>query len=101
MALGPATVVGRFSHDSRPGMMDTLRFTGDAAYAAGGVSNFRAYAQQAVNRGHIDIIAVIALKGPQVYYDRANDKLQIFASGGAEASGNLSANTYEVLVISC
>jgi hypothetical protein len=103
MPLGAATVPGRFSHDSRPGMMDIISFAGDNAYPAGGTGNFRAYAQQAVARGHIDIIAVICLSpgGYQTYYNRLTDKLQVFTAAGAEASGNLSGTTLEVLVISC
>ncbi len=100
MAFGAATVVGRFNHDGRPAILDIISFTGDNAYAAGGTANFRAYVQQAVARGHLDIIAVIALKGPAVYYNRATDKLQVLASGGAEASGSQSGNTHELLVIS-
>jgi hypothetical protein len=103
MALGAATVVGRFSHDSRPAMMDIIQFAGDAAYPAGGTTNFRAFAQQAVARGHLDIIAVIPLNtgGRDLYYDRLTDKLQVLTAAGAEAAGDLSAQVFTVLVISC
>lgn len=103
MALGAATVPGRFSHDSRPGMMDIISFPGDNAYVAGGTPNFRAYAQQAVGRGHIDIIAVFVMSPGthRGYYNRLTDKLQIFMAAGGEAAGNLAATTFEVLVLSC
>ncbi len=101
MALGAAQVIGRYCHDGRPSMLDVIKFTGDGAYAAGGTANFRAYVQQAVGRGHLDIVAVVALKGPPVYYDTVNDKLQVFASqGGSEASGSQAGVTHELLVIS-
>lgn len=100
MALGAATVGGRFCHDGRPALLDIISFAGDGAYPAGGTPNFRAYAQQAVGRGHLDIVGVVALKGPHVYYDRINDKLQVFSSGSTEASGSQSGTTFELLVIS-
>lgn len=102
MPIGAAVTLGRFSHDSRPAFMDILQFTGDNAYPAGGTPNFRAYAQQAVGRGRLDIIAVLALDaaGHTVYYDRLTDMLRVFAPGGAEATGNLSGTTFRVLVIS-
>jgi len=105
MALGAATVQGRFSHDSRPGMMDLLRFAGDNAYAAGGTANFRAFVRQAVGRGSLDIIAVIGLDPAthRVYYDRATDKLKVSVAAGTEvaAATDLSATTFTVLVVSC
>jgi hypothetical protein len=105
MALGAATVQGRFGHDSRPGMMDILRFAGDSAYLTGGTANFRAYVRQAVGRGALDIIAVLGLDagGNRIYYDRATDKLKISVAAGTEVvnATDLSATTFTVLVISC
>jgi hypothetical protein len=104
MAVGAATVLGRYSHDSRPGMMDVLQFAGDNAYPAGGSPNFRAFVRQAVARGSLDIIAVLPLDtaGYGVFYDQATDRLRITApGGGAEATGDLSGTTFRVLVISC
>lgn len=101
MALGTATVVGRWNHDGRPVIMDTIQFAGDGAYAAGGTANFRAYVQQAVGRGSLDIVAVYSLDGThKLYYDRAADKLKIYSSANTEATGDLSGTTYKVLVLS-
>lgn len=101
MALGTVTVKGRYNHDGRPVMNDILSFAGDAAYPAGGIPNFRALVRQAVGRGSLDVVYALLLNSSgQVYYDHATDKLVFFTAAGAEASGDTSATTYELLVVS-
>ena len=105
MPIGAASVTGRFSHDSRPGMMALIQFPGDNAYQTGGSPNFRSYVRQAIARGGLDIIAVFAhgVGAYSVAYNRDTDRLIVYTAAGTEVANgtDLSATLFKVLVISC
>ena len=109
MALGTATVVKSSAADG-PIRFDVLSFAGDGAYSAGGTASFEAYVRAALDKGALDIIAVVpqSSEGYHLTYEQGTDKLKVWnfnydASDGAmqeDTTANQSARTYVVLVIS-
>lgn len=102
MAIGTITYGADAGYEpSAPTFTDLLIFTGDTAYAAGGTPGFAATVQQYF-RDRREILGVIGQDCGtfRPVYDKANDKLKVFAAGGAEATGDLSGTTFRVLVVS-
>lgn len=87
---------------SAPLYADRITFPGEASYTAGGPTGFQA-AFNTLMKSNRTILAVLSLQTGdyKVEYNHADDKLLIrVVSTGAEASGDLSLVTYEILVIS-
>lgn len=103
MALGTATASqagGRSA--SRPSTIDRLSFLGDDSTPAGGTLAFEAYVQAALGRS-VEVLAAhgYGKTGANIthfaIYLAGTDALQVFPiAGGAEATGDLSAVTFEL-----
>jgi len=102
MSLGTVTVGDKAGQKRAPQFVDHLQFAGDGAYPSGGTADFQEYVQAAFG----DKREVIGVLGQDCgdfvpVYDKANDKLKVYKrSDGAEASGNLSTTTFNILVFS-
>lgn len=101
MALGTITVAEQQRKmASAPLGVARLTFLGDDSYAAGGTVGFQALVRAALLR---DVTVICVAKGGPtgVYtaiYDAASDKLYVEDAAGAEASGDLSGTTFNLLV---
>jgi hypothetical protein len=101
MALGTITVLeksqvtGVLNHDE-------IVFTGDTAYPAGGTVGFQALVRTALNKGNITILNVITADsgGQQAVYDQVADKLKIYNGASEHATGDLSAITFRLMIVS-
>lgn len=104
MAVGTLvkTLTGQMGNTS-PLQANPISFTGDDAYPTGGTVAFQAKVQ-ALFQDHREIVAVIPgiCGGFRPVYDKANDKLVVYAAGGAEVANttNLGATTFNMTVIS-
>lgn len=92
----------------RANFIHQIEFDGDAAYAAGGSANFQQFVRD-VTGEEVTISGVVGYSvnagGTALvhiaHYDVANDKLQAFAvADGAQATGDISANTFHLTVFS-
>lgn len=111
MAIGAMTKNSGQSAGSHPGplFVDTISFTGDAAYATGGTDILTPF--QALVGSSRDIVAVMPAGdcgGFVPIFDTATGKLKVFTSNGAAPAalaeftnaGDLSATTFDLLVLS-
>lgn len=103
MALGTITVVKAFEAGG-PLRMDLISFPADGAYATGGTAGFQTTIRNALDRGNVEILGVIAqdCNGFNPVYDKANDKLKVYAANNTEVANatDLSANTFYLIVAS-
>jgi hypothetical protein len=103
MALGTITVVKAFEADG-PVRLDLLSFAADGAYPTGGTTAFQAKVRDALDRGNVEVLAVIAqdCAGFNPVYDKTNDKLKVYAANNTQVANttDLSANTFNVMVVS-
>lgn len=105
MALGTITKSAGLDSPGGPTPVfaDLVSFLGDSTYPAGGTPGFQAAFRAAVGKGAREILAVIPGNAGDllVTYDKANDKLFCrLISTGAEASGDLSGTTINLVVLS-
>lgn len=105
MALGAATInTSAGAAASAPTFIDDLSFAGDGTYPSGGTAAFQAYVR-AKFKNQRTVLGVIDIAPNATYYpvyDRTNDKLKIYvrATGVENATADISAQTFRVLVIS-
>jgi hypothetical protein len=102
MALGPIEVLEGHAADGNL-RIDTLKFTGDAAYPTGGTPGIRNLVREALGKGNLTIVSVMPVDcgGKSVGYDFENDKLKVYAGGGAQEANNanLSTTTFTLSVV--
>lgn len=114
MTLGTITVQAQEKKSaSAPLDLIQVQFAGDGSYPSGGTANFSAL--MAAVLGRAVSVAFVVEAGPcldgaskqlQPVYDGTwsgtplakHDKLMVFTFGGVEASGDLSASTFNLLV---
>lgn len=103
MALGAIEVLEGHAADGNL-RVDTLKFTGDATYPTGGTPNIRNLVREALGKGSLTIVAVMPVDcgGKSIGYDLENDKLKVYAAGGAQEANNtnLSTTTFTIAVVS-
>lgn len=107
MSLGTLTLVAQDSQQaSSPIYMDTVSFAGESSYSSGGTTGLLAKLQAATKDGRT-ITAVVPMDcgGYVPTYDPVTDKLKVYKSAGsaialAEASGDLSGTTFNLLCLS-
>lgn len=103
MALGPITSIvdGGFG-TTGPLSAELINIVGDSAYPTGGTTGFQAKVR-ALYKSSWEVMAVIPqdCAGYQPCYDKANDKLKVFALNGSEVADttNLSAVNFKVLLL--
>ncbi len=106
MALGAATITQQGQkRPSAPLFADVLAFNGDGAYPSGGTAAFQAYVRAALGDNR-EVLAVVDCAPNATYYpvyDKTNDKLKVYvrATGVENATADISAQAFKVLVISC
>jgi hypothetical protein len=100
MAIGTITVLDK-SQISGTLNHDEIVFAGDNAYPAGGSPGFQARVRAVLGKGNVTVLDVRTQSGggKTVYYDRVNDKLQVF-TGTSESSGDLSGTAFRIVVVS-
>lgn len=113
MALGTITVTPKVKQG--PIRADLCAFEGDDAYPAGGTANFEGLYREALEAAGFsspgrEILGIVQVdaSGYVLRYDKANDKLVVLqgdndnAADGplVGASGDLSATTFQVIVLS-
>lgn len=105
MALGTATVQKKAgAKPMAPVYLDVISFAGDGAYPGNGTAAFAAYVKAALADGR-EVLAVVDCGSNETYYpvyDQGNDKLVIYvrATGVENATADISAQTFRMLVIS-
>ncbi len=113
MALAtPATALEKTQSKSNPVHFDLISFPGDSLYPTGGTAAFQAFVRTCLNKGAVEIIAVIPQDcgGYVPAYDKANDKLKVYFGDFDPAAAaplaevvdttDLDGVTFRVLVIS-
>lgn len=104
MSLGTISYAADSGYEpSAPVFGSLITLAGDGAYPTGGTAGFAAIVQQYF-RDRREIMAVIS-QDCGVYravYDKANDKLKVFAANQTEVANatDLSATLFHILVIS-
>jgi hypothetical protein len=104
MALGALVSVNAGAAQG-PIFLDTVTLVGDGAYSSGGSAGLQAKLQTLRGDGRV-IIGIIPSDGAGyvISYNNANDKLFVYLqdAGGAlaEASGDLSAVTFKMVIVS-
>ena len=104
MSLGTFTVLEGGESPNGPLWVERCTVVGDNAYPTGGSVGLLAALRAFKKSNNLNIIAVIGQdnSGQRVTYDHANDKLKVYVAAGTEqpATTNLSATTYNFVVIS-
>lgn len=107
MALGtPATIPEQQGQTTmRPNGLVRMQFLGDDSYPAGGTLQFQEVYLRAELGRDVTVTQVMGYGFTAgaithvAHYDSVNDKLQAFVeSTGAEAAGDLSAVTFDLMV---
>lgn len=110
MAVGTiSSVVAYGQKPAEAVYFDLISFAGDSSYPTGGTAAFEASVQAIIGASR-DIVACIGQNCGGYYpvYDRANDKLMVYATGNGnkavftecDNATNLSGTTFKLLVIS-
>lgn len=96
MALGTMTAGVGVGQDGGPVIAHQISMAGDGAYPGGGTPGFQALVRAALDKGALEILAVMphgACGGYVPVYDKANDKLMMFEANSDAADGPLQEST--------
>jgi len=103
MSLGTLTKLEGGESPNGPLWFERFTLVGDNAYAAGGSVGLLAALRALKKSNNLNILAVIGQDnaGKQLGYDHVNDKLKVYAAGGAEeTNGDKSGTTYNLVIVS-
>lgn len=104
MSLGTLTILEAGESPNGPLWVERCTLVGDSSYPTGGSTGLLAALKSLKKSNNLNIVAVLGQDnaGKQIGYDHANDKLKVYAAGGAETTNatDLSGTTLNLVIIS-